>query len=63
MRTTKVFQYLVNILGYGKGKYTKPRNPIYGFGRIPIIDKINSGQLEEISYVEGEGIGDERMGN
>ena len=32
------------------------RNPIYGFCRIPIIDKINSGQLQEISYVEGEGI-------
>ena len=32
------------------------RNPIYGFSRIPIIDKIKSGQLEEISYIGGEGI-------
>lgn len=39
------------------------RNPIYGFSRVPIIDKINSGQLEEISYVEGEGVVSERMGN
>lgn len=53
----KPFPYLMaTILNYGKGKYTKPRNPIYGFKRIPLIDKIKSGQLEEINYVKGEGI-------
>lgn len=51
------FKYLLAIiLGYGKRQNTKPRNPIYGFKRISIIDKINSGQLEEISYVKGEGV-------
>lgn len=34
----------------------KIRKPIYGFERTPIIDQINSGQLEEILYVDGEGI-------
>lgn len=32
------------------------RNPIYGFNRIPIIEKIQSGQIEEIAVVDGEGI-------
>ncbi|QNQ80812.1 hypothetical protein [Lactobacillus sp. PV034] len=47
---------IMTALGYGKGINAKPHNPIYGFDSIPIIDKINSGQLDEISYVEGEEI-------
>ena len=34
----------------------KIRKPFYGFERTPIIDQINSGQLEEVLYVDGEGI-------
>ena len=44
------------LLGYGKGINAKHRTPFYGFERVPIIDQINSGQLEEVLYVDGEGI-------
>lgn len=47
------------LLGYGKGTNTKPHNPIYSFSRSPIAEKLQNGQLEEITYVNGEGIGKE----
>lgn len=44
------------LLGYGKGTNAKHHNPIYSFTSSPIIEKLQNGQLEEITYVDGEGI-------
>ena len=44
------------LLGYGKGTIKTWHYPIYSFTSSRIAKKLQSGQLEEITYVEGEGI-------
>lgn len=58
----KIFKYnplpylLATIYGYGKGKCTKPRNPIYGLEKVSVLEQIKSGSLYELTAVKGEGI-------